>query len=304
MNITFLIYVLNFVLVACIIGGVIDPVEAFHTKTLVRRRNFQVWYRGEQQQDDAGIIISSRSTAPLSTKGMSYNFNVHGRTYKQTQQQRATAWGQFLAQWRRFRQLLHQLIYRTTVYVLALENDKFYVGSTTNPTRRFREYFDHTATRRTSRWTTLHRPIGIAAQIRRVPKRFLVAVEAQVTAEYMLKYGVNNVRGAYFTNPRNYTRDDIAILTGFLGHYGNLEFKLLEKKLENILPLSSPAAVRRSVVRGQVNLPLVSNNRMETSHWATSHAPSGGVRWEGTRRSATKTKKKTSHKKKTRSLGQ
>jgi hypothetical protein len=42
--------------------------------------------------------------------------------------------------------------------------------------------------------------VVIEAIIRRVPEKYLMAVEPQVTANYMLKYGVNNVRGAFFTH--------------------------------------------------------------------------------------------------------
>lgn len=240
------------------ISRVIDPVEAFCTKTSLRRPSVQVRYRGQDQ--DADTVFPERRKGLCSTKDMGYNA-LFRRNERQSQQR--SALGRFRFLWRQFRKLLYRLIHRTTVYVLALDNDKYYVGSTTNPRRRFREHFGDPRSRSGSRWTRLHRPVYVEALIRRVPERFLVGVEAQVTAEYMLKYGVNNVRGAYFTHPRNYTLDDVSILTGFLGHYGSLDFKLLEKKLEKTLPPPSSAAIRRSYHAERLNLPLMSNNLME-----------------------------------------
>ena len=107
-----------------------------------------------------------------------------------------------------------------------------------------------------------------------------MGVEAQVTAEYMLKFGVNNVRGAYFSNPRNYTLDDIGILTAFLGHYGQLDFKKLEKKLRKTLPPPSSAAIRRSHRNQKSKLPLMNNNLMDSK---TTYRNSNGDRRQNKR---------------------
>ncbi|KAG7367409.1 zinc knuckle domain containing protein [Nitzschia inconspicua] len=261
MSQTVLTHMIAFLLLAssCRIG--VHPAEAFSSNTCsssVRPNLHLIRYRGDHQPDDTGAVFTKRKGL-FSTKHM--GFNAYLRR-KQQQQVRQSTLGRILWKWTQFRQFLRRLIHRTTVYVLELENNKYYVGSTTNPKRRFREHFENP--RGGSRWTRIYRPISVEAQIRRVPHRFLVGVEAQVTAEYMLKYGINSVRGAYFTHPRNYTLDDISILTGFLGHYGNLDFKMLEKKLQVTLPPPSPAAIRRSVQRQQTSLPLTSNNLLES----------------------------------------
>lgn len=70
-----------------------------------------------------------------------------------------------------------------------------------------------------SKWTKLHKPVRMVTEYRRVPADYFIGKEAQVTAEFMLKHGVNNVRGAMFTVTRLYTHADIHELTGFLGHF-------------------------------------------------------------------------------------
>jgi hypothetical protein len=66
-----------------------------------------------------------------------------------------------------------------------------------------------------------------------------MGMESQVTAEFMLKYGVNNVRGSYLTHARNYTVEDISKLIGFIGHYNQLSYKQLQAQLLKTLPQPS-----------------------------------------------------------------
>ncbi len=121
---------------------------------------------------------------------------------------------------------------RYSVYVLELENNKYYVGSTNNRKRRMKE---HSSPRGGSKWTRLHKPVRLVKEYKRIPSDYYLGKEAQVTAELMLQYGINNVRGAMFAKPRNYTKDDIVALTGFLGHYNNLNYKKLGNVLEQEL---------------------------------------------------------------------
>lgn len=119
-----------------------------------------------------------------------------------------------------------------TIYVLECEGNKWYVGYTTNPKRRYSQHFSESGA---SRWTRKHKPIRTVKEYR-VPKAYHLGMEAQVTAELMLEHGVNNVRGAMFVEPLAYTKDDINALTGFLGHFNNLEYKALENRLKLELP--------------------------------------------------------------------
>ena len=61
-------------------------------------------------------------------------------------------------------------------------------------------------------------------------------MEAKITSECMLLFGVNNVRGAMFSETRNYTTADIESLTGFLGHYNELSYAHVRSTLKESLP--------------------------------------------------------------------
>eukprot|EP00536_Pseudo-nitzschia_multiseries_P008283 jgi/Psemu1/325131/estExt_fgenesh1_pg.C_2090007 len=141
----------------------------------------------------------------------------------------------------RYRGLKQKIRYafcRNTVYVLECEGDKYYVGSTSNRKQRYREHFEYS--RGGSKWTRLHKPIRVVEEYGRIPSRYLMGMEAQKTAETMIKHGVNNVRGASYSFARNLTTDDISSLTGFLGHYNQLNYKELSKELQKVLPRPDP----------------------------------------------------------------
>ena len=77
---------------------------------------------------------------------------------------------------------------------------------------------------------------------KRIPLRYMLGMESQITAEYMWKRGVNNVRGSQFSQPREFTTKpaDLEALVGFLGHYNNLSFEEVRKRLRLELPSPSP----------------------------------------------------------------
>jgi len=60
-------------------------------------------------------------------------------------------------------------------------------------------------------------------------------LEAQITAEMMLAHGINNVRGAMFSETREYELKDLKALKGFLGHYNEISYKQLGYRLKNQL---------------------------------------------------------------------
>ena len=88
-----------------------------------------------------------------------------------------------------------------TIYVLECENAKYYVGSTSCAPRRLQQHADGQG----AAWTRLHKPVRVAFLYKRVPTQYYLGMEAKITAEWMLKYGVNNVRGAMFAETRPYT---------------------------------------------------------------------------------------------------
>jgi predicted GIY-YIG superfamily endonuclease len=100
-----------------------------------------------------------------------------------------------------WRTLLQTLFRRYTIYVLECENGKYYVGSTSKLRKRWRQH----SRGRGAAWTRRHRPIRQVFTYRRVPEPYYLGLESKITAEWMLKYGVNNVRGAMFAETRPYT---------------------------------------------------------------------------------------------------
>ncbi|CAB9502693.1 CULLIN [Seminavis robusta] len=140
------------------------------------------------------------------------------------------------SRWRRLKSLVRTIVERYTIYVLECSDGKYYVGSTRNKKRRFQEHF-HNPGRGGAVWTKLYRPIRVLQQYKRVPAQYALGLESKVTAEIMLEYGVNNVRGAMFCSPRNYTTRKIDTLTNFLGHYNELSYVSVRQYLQSELPV-------------------------------------------------------------------
>lgn len=77
------------------------------------------------------------------------------------------------------------------VYVLKLENDKWYVGKTTEDVeKRFQTHKNSYG----ALWTKLHKPISIENVIENADK----FEEDRTTKKYMEKYGISNVRGGSY----------------------------------------------------------------------------------------------------------
>lgn len=78
-----------------------------------------------------------------------------------------------------------------TVYILELEESKYYVGKTTNLERRIDEHFSGI---KSSEWTKKYKPINVLKVIHDCD-RF---DEDKFTLKYMSIYGILNVRGGPF----------------------------------------------------------------------------------------------------------
>lgn len=130
--------------------------------------------------------------------------------------------------------VVRSLVERTTIYVLECQDGKYYVGMTTHRRRRLRQHFQ--SDRFASAWTQTYPPQKVVREYRRVPSRFALGMEAQVTAELMWEYGVNNVRGAMFSHPKPFTGDDIDSLVSFIGHFNSLSYQKVRDYLEPTLP--------------------------------------------------------------------
>jgi hypothetical protein len=133
---------------------------------------------------------------------------------------------------------------RYTIYVLECEQGKWYVGSTMDRKKRYRNHFQ--SRQGGSKWTKTYRPLRVDKEYRRVPARYYLGFEAQVTAEYMLQKGVQNVRGAMFTSVREYTLQDLDALVSFLGHHNELDYQDLKIQLRRDLMMGSSSSSSRS----------------------------------------------------------
>jgi hypothetical protein len=78
------------------------------------------------------------------------------------------------------------------IYVLQLQNDKYYVGKTSNPHFRFDNHFKHNGTE----WTKIYKPLKILELIQNCDNYD----EDKYTYKYMDKYGIDNVRGGSYSS--------------------------------------------------------------------------------------------------------
>jgi len=80
-----------------------------------------------------------------------------------------------------------------TVYVLKLENNKYYVGKTRDFEKRYTKHMNGLA----SSWTRFHKPQSCILRI--CPSEPFD--EDKYTKQYMTMYGIENVRGGAYANP-------------------------------------------------------------------------------------------------------
>jgi len=82
---------------------------------------------------------------------------------------------------------MEPILVQPMVYVLKLEEEKYYVGITYNLNQRYAQHIAGTG----AKWTRLYKPIEIIKVIVGVTKE----TENAVTKEYKELYGDDNVRG-------------------------------------------------------------------------------------------------------------
>ena len=78
----------------------------------------------------------------------------------------------------------------TTIYVLRLEGGHYYIGKSDNVAARYQQHLNGKG----SAWTKKYPPISLVKTI----KGASPFDEDKITKEYMLKYGIDNVRGGSY----------------------------------------------------------------------------------------------------------
>lgn len=79
------------------------------------------------------------------------------------------------------------------IYVLQLQNNKYYIGKTKNVNKRLEQHFNKNIYG--SAWTSKHKPIKLIETIKNIDD----FDEDKYTLKYMKKYGIDNVRGGSFS---------------------------------------------------------------------------------------------------------
>ncbi len=82
---------------------------------------------------------------------------------------------------------MEQIIVSPLLYVLRLENNKYYIGTTYNLNFRYAQH----AQGHGAKWTRLHKPVEVV----RIIMNSTPQMENDITREYMALYGKDNVRG-------------------------------------------------------------------------------------------------------------
>lgn len=101
------------------------------------------------------------------------------------------------------------------IYVLKLQEGKYYIGRTTNPNIRIDQHMDG----RGSKWTTKYKPI----EVEKIIPNCDYFDEDKITKQYMQLYGIENVRGASYTKMQ-LTENEIAIINQELKNAADLCF--------------------------------------------------------------------------------
>jgi predicted GIY-YIG superfamily endonuclease len=78
----------------------------------------------------------------------------------------------------------------TDIYVLKLEGERYYIGKSNNVTKRYQQHLNGEG----SAWTKKYKPINLEKTIKNVS----VFEEDKITKEYMIKYGIDKVRGGSY----------------------------------------------------------------------------------------------------------
>lgn len=123
------------------------------------------------------------------------------------------------------------------IYVLQLQNDKYYVGKTINPHFRIETHFTNNG----SEWTKLYKPIKLVELIPNCDHYD----EDKYTYKYMDMFGIDNVRGGSYSTPvlDNCTINHLVKISNSVnnrcytcGQYGHYANKCDTSNINKVLP--------------------------------------------------------------------
>jgi predicted GIY-YIG superfamily endonuclease len=114
---------------------------------------------------------------------------------------------------------------KNILYVLKLQQNKYYVGITNDVNKRVFKHMAHDG----SAWTSKYSYLSID-EVVDIDKNNDVHEETAKVCNLMLKYGHNNVRGAHFTRIKNYSIDEVKYC---IGHTLRKDYVSVEKILES-----------------------------------------------------------------------
>ena len=83
------------------------------------------------------------------------------------------------------------IVIMSKLYVLKLDDDKWYVGKTDDVNNRFRQH----SSGKGSAWTSIYKPLSI----HETRANTSIHDETNLTKDFMKKYGIDNVRGGAYT---------------------------------------------------------------------------------------------------------
>ncbi len=107
-----------------------------------------------------------------------------------------------------------------TIYILKLEQNKYYVGLSKYPESRIQEHFNGNG----SSFTTLYKPIHIVKQIQTYDRYD----EDKIVKQCMSKYGILNVRGGSYSN-LELSNETVDFLEKEIMHARNACFRCLKR---------------------------------------------------------------------------
>lgn len=120
------------------------------------------------------------------------------------------------------------------IYVLKLEHDKYYIGTTYNKDKRIQEHKIGIG----AEWTKLYKFVSVIEQEEyqqpNLDDDFVHNIffkETLKTYKYMLEYGIDNVRGAQYCKCSSIQKDEFDKIVSDIGHYFGMNYTDIKQKL-------------------------------------------------------------------------